>query len=57
MSDVIVAFVLASTVMLRINARGVYLIFGQKGGAFIRGGRLKEGGVYKIFAEIKEKML
>ena len=43
--------------MLRINARGVYLIFGQKGGAFIRGGRLKEGGVYKFFAEIKEKML
>ena len=38
--------ILRVTVLLRINARGVYLIFLFLGGAFIRGGRLKEGGVY-----------
>ena len=35
-----------NTVNPLINARGVYLIFEIFKGAFIRGRRLKEGGVY-----------
>ena len=35
-----------STVLLRINAGGVHLIFDILGGAFIQGRRLHEGGVY-----------
>ena len=35
-----------ATVLLRINAGGVHLIFDFFGGAFIQGRRLYEGGVY-----------
>ena len=35
-----------STVLLRINAGGIHLIFDIFGGAFIQGRRLYEGGVY-----------
>ena len=34
------------TVLLRINAGGVHLIFDIFWGAFIQGRRLHEGGVY-----------
>ena len=43
-----------TTVLLRLNARGVYLIFRflRGGGAFIREGPLKEGAFNRSFTVI-----
>ena len=44
-----------STVNPKINARGVYLIFGIFRGAFIRGRRLIEGGVYSKVKKVTNR--